>query len=149
MRDREVKRLIKTSSAGRWAIVEGIYVLANSPVLLCSYFLYTPSIPYALIFGLPIAVNIIASLFIGKTIKSAIMNRRISKDLKEKIFRNNMIIKSGDKYEGLIFVKSSDYTPQFSATVREKDNRKNKIVFDVDVHASFKNADQELSPYFA
>lgn len=42
-----------------------------------------------------------------------------------------VIIKSGDHYEGLVFVKSSDYTSQFSVTMHELHDNKNKIVFNV------------------
>lgn len=76
-----------------------------------------------------------ASLAAGVThsIKSMIMNKRIKKDLKAKTLHDKVIINSGDQYEGLIFVKSSDYNPQFTVTMHEKDNAKNSITFDVDL----------------
>ncbi len=72
-------------------------------------------------------------VFFGSSIKSMVMNRRVSKDLKEKILHKKVTINSGDHYEGLMFVKSSDYTPQFAVTMHEKDNKKNTLTFDVDL----------------
>jgi len=65
-------------------------------------------------------------------IKSIVMNRRVSKDITAKIIHKKITIKPSSTYEGLIFVKSSDYSPHFSMTLREK-NQDNKIVFDVDL----------------
>jgi len=81
----------------------------------------------------PIVATIIASPFLGKAIKSAIMNGRINKDLKEKMLREKVIIESGSKYEGLIFVKKSDYKPQFSVTLQEQTNKDKTLIFDVDL----------------
>src|SRR5258708_37613205 len=90
---------------------------------LCAAAFLTPSIVCA---GMALA-------FFGTSIKSIVMNSRIKKDLAEKVLHEKVIINSGEQYEGLIFVKSSDYTPQFAVTLHEQDNMKNSIVFDVDL----------------
>jgi hypothetical protein len=77
---------------------------------------------------------------IGTGIKSAVMNRRISKDIKEKTLHDKVIIKSGGHYEGIIFVKSADYKPQFTVTLHEKNNAKNGVIFDVDLRDNVNRA---------
>lgn len=72
-------------------------------------------------------------VYSGKFIKSLVMNSRIKKDLKDKMFQSPIAIASGGQYEGLIFVKSSDYSPTFTVTMHEKDNENSVISFDVDV----------------
>ncbi|HLJ31172.1 MAG TPA: hypothetical protein VKU36_01930 [Candidatus Babeliales bacterium] len=89
------------------------------------------------VFGLPMIGCIVggaAAVTLGSIqgIRSIVMNRRISKDLKEKILHEKVIINSGGCYEGLIFVKSSDYKPQFNVTIHEKDSGED-ITFDVDL----------------
>jgi hypothetical protein len=68
-----------------------------------------------------------------QTIKSFVINGRISKDIKVKTLHEKVIIKSGKQYDGLIFVKLSDYSPQFAVTMYEKDNAKKSVTFDVDL----------------
>ena len=72
-------------------------------------------------------------MFLGKTFKSMIMNGRMNKDLKEKIISKKVIINPGQYCDGLIFVKSSDYKPQFTVTMHEKDSFDKRITFDVDL----------------
>ncbi|HLJ31013.1 MAG TPA: hypothetical protein VKU36_01120 [Candidatus Babeliales bacterium] len=136
---REVARLMKTSSVARMAsgIVSGATVSVTANFLFVTgtmLILQPPSaiwIPYALIFGLPIATVIGALPFFGKSIKSMIMNHRLKKDLREKIVKDKIMINSGEHYKGLIFVKSSDYKPIFTVTMQEKNN--NNIVFVVNL----------------
>ncbi len=142
----QTARLIKTSSTCRIAtgIFGGIGISAatNGTIIggaiACMALGLVPSFlglaaPYAIVFGLPLVAIVGALPFFGKAAKSMIMNRRIKKDLRSKILTDT-IIKSGDTYEGLIFVKSSDYSPQFDLTVHEKGNVQNSITFDVDLH---------------
>lgn len=137
----QVTQLIKTSSAGRLATGiaggTGISVVANGLFAggLCLWLGGYAGlvIPYQLIFGVPIAFTFGSLIFFGKGIKSMIMNSRIKKDLNEKMLQDNVIIKSGDKHDGLIFVKASDYTSHFTMMMHEKNNHKNRIVFDVDL----------------
>lgn len=81
----------------------------------------------------PIVAGLTVLPFIGKAIKSAIMNGRINKDLHEKMLHKDVIIKSGEKYEGLIFVKKADYRPHFTIDLINQLYTDNKIVFDVDL----------------
>jgi hypothetical protein len=74
-----------------------------------------------------------SSLYLADCIKSLVMIVRVKKDIKEKTLHEQITINSGDHYEGLIFVKSADYTPQFSVTMHEKGNTKKTVAFDVDL----------------
>lgn len=133
------KLMKKTNSIGRLAVAGvggGLY--AEGYVMwqaLCQ-----PGVGDEGFFILPImCVCVIGgtiALVIGgaQGIKSMIMNRRISKDLREKTLSEKVVINSGDHYEGLIFVRSADYTSQFTVTLHEKDNKKNILTFDVDLN---------------
>lgn len=44
-----------------------------------------------------------------------------------------IIISSGEQYEGIVLVKSLDYTPEFTVTMHEKDNVAHTVTFDVDL----------------
>jgi len=137
----EVTRLIKTSSVGRIAtgIVGGMGISLSANVLFLGgvCLLVGPMgcviVPGQLIFGLPIAFTIASLPFFGKAGKSIVMNHRIKKDLKEKMFHKKVVIKSGDTREGLIFVKKSYYQPDFAMTLLEKNNQNNKLIFDIDL----------------
>ena len=80
-----------------------------------------------------VGLKVISLIGLFRGIKSVVMNSRINKDLKEKMVHQKVIINSGDHYEGLIFVKASDYNEQFAVTVYEKDNAKKSVTFDVDL----------------
>ncbi len=115
----------------------GVSRIEMLPIMLaCCGSLITGGILGGLIV-IGIAGSILGLTCLAQGIKSIVMNARISKDLREKTLHENIVIKSGDKYEGLIFVKSSDYSSQFSLTLQEKGNIKNSVLFDVDLHASF------------
>jgi hypothetical protein len=81
--------------------------------------------------GIPIAAAVGLLPFFGMGIKSMVMNNRIKKDLHDKMITGYMTIYSGEKYEGLIFVKRADYKPQFNIVIHELNNRQSAIVFDV------------------
>ena len=149
---RNIKKLIKNNTANGFkeaAIASGgsYGVLAIPIIVLRLLIKATPTTAvatvanaYATIFNLiylcgilPVVAIVVAMPFLGKAIKSMIMNHRITKDLNEKILHDNTVIKSGTVREGLIFVKNSDYNPQFNVMMQEKNNHHNKIVFDVDV----------------
>src|SRR5579863_6851716 len=132
---RDVEKLMKTSSVGRFtrgigfgAVGAGAIGWGVTGPMLCD----SIAIAYVCL-PLGVVAATAALTFFGKSIKSMIMNRRISKDLKEKMLHDKANINSGDHYEGLIFVKSLDYTPQFSVQLREKNNRTHSITFDVDL----------------
>jgi hypothetical protein len=74
----------------------------------------------------------IAVVSFSKGIKSAVMNRRVKNDLKEKTFHEQIILNPGSHYEGLIFIKYVDYKSQFNVTIHEKDGAES-IAFDVDL----------------
>ena len=80
-----------------------------------------------------VGLEVISLIGLFRGIKSIVMNSRIAKDIKEKTLHEKIIINSGERYEGLIFVKSSDYTPQFAVTMHENNNMKNSISFNVDL----------------
>ena len=139
----QVAKLIKTSSVGRLAfgVVNGVgtSVLSANVLLSAVMLIGARGIPvgligaYGLFFALPIAATLGALPFFGKCIKSAVMNGRIKRDLKEKILPTTMTINSGDYRDGLMFVKALDYTPQFTVVMHEEGNAKNTVMFDVDL----------------
>lgn len=88
--------------------------------------------------GIPLVAVGFGLAFFAQGIKSIVMNTRIRKDFAEKVLHEPIVISSGGQYEGLIFVKSSDYTPQFAVTMHEKDNAQNSITFDVDLRQNEK-----------
>jgi hypothetical protein len=126
-----VKSMKKTSSIGRFIFgyvtgsIHPLYFVGCSPSLI---------IPVAIALS---PIYVVASL-IGfvQGIKSVIMNTHVRKDIEEKIVSEEIIITSGDHYEGLVFVKSADYSPHFTVTLHEKGHKKNILTFDVDVQKS-------------
>jgi len=87
--------------------------------------------------------------YASSTENSAYTNHKIEQDLHEKTSHDNVLIASGDAYEWLIFVKYSEYSPQFSLTLREKGNHHNTIIFDVDLQASLVKTERSALPYYA
>ena len=69
--------------------------------------------------------------FLATGIKSIVMNARITKDIRNKLFYKEVSIPSGGYHEGLIFVKKADYKSDFSVTLYDSFNKNNKIVFNV------------------
>ncbi|HSC25565.1 MAG TPA: hypothetical protein VLB80_05125 [Candidatus Babeliales bacterium] len=137
--DDVIKSVKKTSTASRLtgAALSGIIV---SPIpfdfwLFCiASSHHLPSIvlaPFVVagIIAIPLGIT-----FLAQGIKSAVMNSRIKKDFKEKTFHQKVDINAGEKYEGLVFVKLSDYQPKFTITMHEKYTMQNNIVFNVNVH---------------
>lgn len=138
MSHQEVSQLMKTSSIARLAgsvvaygtTFGGIHIgvfgafIMKSAIAMCGGFALAA---LSIGFGLT---------SIGTGIKSMIMNTRIRKDLQEKMIAQDTVIESGDKYEGLIFVKTEDYQSDFTVTLLEKNNQSNKIVFDVDLSSA-------------
>jgi hypothetical protein len=98
---------------------------------------------FGLLFQLPILANGVLAIgvvsagmaltFFGTSIKSIVMNSRITKDLAEKTLHKSVIINSGEQYEGLVFIKSPNYTPQFAVTMYEKNDVNNTITFGVNL----------------
>jgi len=76
---------------------------------------------------------VFGTAFLVQGIKSITVNNRIKRDIAEKIMDEPVVIPSGGQYEGLIFVKVSDYTPQFTLVLQEKDAVNNTITFNVDL----------------
>jgi hypothetical protein len=132
---RDVEKLMKTSSAssfGRGVIsgVAGTGAIGwgiTGPMLCQSMAIAYVFLPFGIV-----AAGL-TFVFFGSSIKSMVMNKRISKDLKEKMLHKKIILNSGDHYDGLIFVTSSDYKPQFSISMHEKGNKKNSVTFGVDL----------------
>ena len=147
----DIAQLMKTSTAGRiagffgsyfgmgigafvgWA---GLWMMSanNAPG-------WAPLIPIAGAGG-AIAGAVYSTKYessIGQSMKT---NERIAQDLEDKALEEGIVIQSGDKYEGLVFVKSQNYTPLFNVIIREQNSRAKKIIFDVDLQASFKAYEQ-------
>lgn len=131
-----MKSLKKTNTVSRFvgAGVGAAVVMSPDIIMSClagkifSGIIVVPVVFTAAIIAMPLSIA-----FLVQGIKSVVMNARIKKDLKEKIMDESIIIPSGGQYEGLIFVKSLDYTPEFTLTLHEKNIIKNSITFDVDV----------------
>jgi hypothetical protein len=128
----KVIKKLKTNSGTRLA--GGIISVSEALLSLLfgagDNFMGGPSL--IILIGFPIGIGL-GCVFLGDALKSRIMNTRIKKDLEEKIFDKDVIIPSGDKYEGLIFVKTTDYKPQFSVVLHDKTNAKNAVAFDVNL----------------
>jgi hypothetical protein len=137
-----VKQMKKTSTAGRaiasslatsYAVAAGINISREMMWPGCDI------LPILFIPVLGTAVSI-AAITGASAIQSWVMNRRINDDLKKKVLSENLIIEPYSHYEGLIFVKSSDYRPSFNVTMYEKDDYNKNIVFEVNMHTSQRNS---------
>lgn len=131
----QIFQYMKTSSIGRLTggiVAIGIPAYPAVNLFTFGCFMKCAIAAYA---GLSLAVVGIGlgALCFVLGLKSIKMNYRIDKDLKQKMVHKKVIIKSGDHYEGLIFVKSSDYKPLFNIIICEQDNHDNKIAFEVDL----------------
>ncbi len=126
-----VKSMKKTSSIGRF-----IFGYVTGSIHPLYFFDCSPSFVIPLAIALS-PIYIVASL-IGfvQGVKSVVMNTHVRKDIEEKIVSEEIIIISGDHYEGLVFVKSADYSPHFTVTLHEKNNKKNILTFNVDLRTS-------------
>ena len=132
-----VEDMRKTSSIGRLSGAVAMKALSYGHIYVAQGFFAIPSgIAIALGAGVTILsfVPYVMSLaFLGSGIKSMIMNRRMHHDLQDKIVDKEVIIESGDKYEGLIFMKSGDYESRFNVALTEQYHPNNKIVFGVNL----------------
>ena len=130
------KAIRKTSSVSRFsgaAVSSGVVAL---PFIIVSMELFPPGTPGVVLLpflGAAIVAIPLGVAFLVQGIKSLVMNHRISKDLKEKMLHNKVVIKSGGHYEGLVFVKSSEYRPDFAVRMHKKHKAKEGITFDVDL----------------
>lgn len=115
----------KTSSIGRLSV----WYFSSVPPAILASFVHDPLViaPVSIGFGITGLIGFVQG------IKSIVMNGRVRKDIEEKIVSKKVIIKSGGYYDGLMFVKSIDYKSQFNVQLRENDNRKKIISFDVDL----------------
>ena len=136
----DVVRLMKTSTVGRIAGITALgYVGCASPYLLmCGVW----GIGLGAIIGFPIAaVGFGIGIFsLAHLIKyhsvvndSIKMNKRIAYDIEKKTTTEGLVLEPGDKCEKLIFVKSSDYKPQFSVELLQRYHPQGTIIFDVDL----------------
>jgi len=105
--------VVKTAAAAKAAIL----------AMMLGYTMLIIAVPF-LVFGTAFLVQ-------GK--KSITVNNRIKRDIAEKIIDEPVVVPSGGQYEGLVFVKASDYTPQFTLALQEKDSVNNTITFNVDL----------------
>jgi len=81
--------------------------------------------------------------FITQGITSALRNRKVNKILKEQIIDRPININSGQLYEGLIFIKPSEYQSTFTLTIHQKNQLNEKIIFNVNLcTCSYPNATQ-------
>lgn len=121
-------KAMRTNTIGNAAIA-GVGIAPIIGGTYCSLaLLLLPPFAYAAgiiaFFGVAITGVSITSVFTGKSIKSSIINSRISKDLKNKMRHEGKLIPSGSFYEGLIFVKSSDLKSNFNITLQEKNTNR-------------------------
>src|SRR5579872_552117 len=123
-----VKAMKKTSSIGRLVLFH-----VTSSINPLSF------IDHSNPFFIPVAICVspvfLVTSLIGliQGIKSVVINTRVRKDIEEKIIHEKVIIRSGDHYEGLVFVASPDYIPYFSVLMHEERSIDNYITFDVDL----------------
>lgn len=129
-----VKQMKKTSTAGR-AIISGL--TANYAIFGAQAIVNVSSGLFLLAAGPFVALSGIVAVVTGiRAIKSVVMNKRISSDLKEKILDEKSVIKAYDRYEGLIFVQAANYRSDFVVKMHEKDNLINVVAFDVNLDKS-------------
>lgn len=158
MPSEKIVKLMKTSTIGRFMGTIGS-LLGLGLVNVASWYGFSRLIKSkapvsALIipgfwFGGMQVATATAGKYASSTENSIHTNHKIEQDLDEKTSHDNVLIASGDAYEWLIFVKYSDYNPQFSLTLREKINRHNTIIFDVDLQASLIKTERSALPYYA
>lgn len=138
---KDVTKLIKTTNTGARFAGAAISGVVASPVpfniwLHCiGPVVGLPSVvmlPFIIASAIAIPLGVV---FLAKGIKSAVMNRRIKKDLKEKMIHKKITIKSGQHYEGLIFVKTANYKPDFTVTLRTKKNI-NNVEYNINLNQS-------------
>jgi len=136
---RDIQKAIKkTSTVARFsgAVVSGGIGASGVAILThvahAAPHLFFKTSPLLTIPGTAGAI-VLGIVFLAHSIKSAVTNSRINKDLKEKILHNKVVIKPGAHYEGLIFVKASNYRPDFTITMHEKKKVHNSISFDVNL----------------
>ena len=125
------KNMKKTSSVARLSGALGLDFLSGNLIVAAHSGIIAP---FMAIFSVTLYVTSLA--FLGSGIKSIIMNRRMHNDLQEKILDKEVVIKSGDKYEGLIFVKSCDYESRFNIALAEQYHADNKIIFNINLQQS-------------
>ena len=137
---KDVVRLMKTSTVGRIAGITALgYVGCLSPsLLMCGIW----GMAAGAIVGFPIAaagfgIGIFSLAHLIKyhsVVNDSIkMNKRIAYDIEKKTTIEGLILESGDKCEKLIFVKSSDYKPQFSVELLQRYHPQGTLIFDVDL----------------
>jgi hypothetical protein len=140
-----IKRLMKTSSAIK--VVQGyaftigassVACLLLAPVLLpaASVVIYvgmTPAGPLVVAGLCSVVLGGYLAFAFGPSIKSICMNRRMSKDLQEKILYDPVTINSGQHYEGLIFVKKADHPSHFDIVMCAKDMNDKDLTFNVKI----------------
>jgi hypothetical protein len=124
------KAMKKTSSIGRLAVY---YLFGGVPIPLYVVAANGGSVLLATASTLSFGLGVIGLIGLAQGIKSIVMNTRVRKDIEEKILDKKRIIHSGQQYDGLIFVKASDYHPTFAVTMHEKNNADKTITFDVDL----------------
>lgn len=125
-----VKSMKKTSSIGRFILSDIIascnplqFMDRNNPLF----------IPVA-IFVSPIFV-VTSLIGFVQGIKSVVVNTRVRKDIEGKIVSEKIIIRSGDHYEGLMFIESSDYVPCFPVVMHDSKSTDNYVTFNVDLRS--------------
>jgi len=101
--------------------------------IFCLLSYVVPPMPILVAGGIALPLG---GIFFVQSIRSLVVNSRINEDLRSKILYRKLIIKPGQKYERVIFVKASDYKPEFTVIMHEKNKAKNTIIFDVNLDKS-------------
>ena len=137
----DVVPLMKTSTVGRVAGMFALFYGSSiaTPALLAGGIF---AAAHGVIVGIPITiagcalgVASLATLFKHQSSvrHSVKMNNRITSDLAQKTLFEGAILEPGDKYEGLLFVRSCDYTPRFTVSLIQQYHPDKKLIFDVDL----------------
>jgi len=82
--------------------------------------------PFMLVVGTPVSSTI-------NGIQSLRTNSTIKKDIKNKTFTHQIIIKPNQSIDTIIFVKGRNYKNEFSLNLYEKNNKDNTITIDVEL----------------
>ncbi len=125
-----LKAMKKTSSIGRLATY---YLASTTTAMLGAISIHGDPFFIASVASLSIGFTVVGLIGLVQGIKSIVMNTRVRRDIEEKVLPKKEVIHSGQYCDGLIFVKATDYKPEFNVMMYEKNNWINKLTFDVDL----------------
>ena len=80
-----------------------------------------------------VCVTSIPTFFVAKLAKYGLLNRRIKRDLRDKTLHKKVVVKAGEEYAGLVFVREEDYHTHFTVAIDSSVVR-NQMTFDIDLN---------------